>query len=398
MDCGYRIRWGIDRESRKALGLPEYHENTWVAGLERMLLGYALPSREDELFGGILPFDRIEGGEATVLGQFLKLTDRLFSLEKQGGEPRSLEGWGDFLTRMLDDFFLSDEDSEPDLLFIRRALCRLGEQQRLSACHEKIALEVIKSHLGAILEKEGFGAGFLTGGVTFCALLPMRSIPFKVIGLLGMNDEAYPRPTRYLGFDLMAKNPQSGDRSLRNDDRYLFLEVLLSAREILHLSFVGQSIQDNTRRPPSVLVSELLDYLEAGYRIPQKELRRHLLRRHPLQAFSPAYFKKDRDDRFFSFSRENLEAARKAQNPHPEGTPFIRQDLPDPPRTGGRLKSSSSSGFSGTRLNLSSTGGWGSILRKPKAFWRKPNLSRSRGWKNMIWNKGWWKKDLESVR
>ncbi len=326
-----RIRWGIDRESRKVLGLPDYPENTWEAGLERMLLGYALPRREDELFMGILPYDRIEGSEAMVLGNFVHLANRLFALEKDLGEPRSLGDWGDFLSRMLDDFFSSDEETEQGLLFIRRVLRPFGERQELSGFDEKINLEVIRSFLKATFENEGFGTGFITGGVTFCAMLPMRSIPFQVIGLLGMNDDAYPRPTKSLGFDLLAMNPRPGDRSRRNDDRYLFLEVLLSAREKLHISYVGQGIKDNSPRPPSVLVSELLDYLEAGYRISGKEIREQIIRRHRLQAFSPSYFEKSQADRFFSYSTENLEAARQARNSLPEGKPFLAQGLPEPP-------------------------------------------------------------------
>jgi len=99
-----------------------------------------------------------------------------------------------------------------------------------------------------VLGEEGFGFGFLTGGLTFCALLPMRSIPFKVIGLIGMNDDAYPRQTQLLSFDLIARNPRPGDRSRRKDDRYLFLEAILSAREKLYISYIGQSIQDNSLR------------------------------------------------------------------------------------------------------------------------------------------------------
>jgi exodeoxyribonuclease V gamma subunit len=326
-----RIRWGTDRESRKALGLPDYSENTWEAGLERMLLGYALPRREDELFMGILPYDRIEGREASVLGNFVHLANGLFALEKELGKPRSLGAWGDFLARVLDDFLSSDEETGRDLLFFRRLFSRFGERQGLSGYDEKINREVVRSLLKSTLESEGFGTGFITGGVTFGAMLPMRSIPFEVIGLLGMNDDAYPRPTKSLGFDLLARNPQPGDRSRRNDDRYLFLEVLLSARKRLHISYVGQSLQDNSSRPPSVLVSELMDYLEAGYRISGKEIRGQLIRRHPLQAFSPEYFKKSPEGRIFSYSTENLEAARQAQTHLSEGKPFIAQGLPVPP-------------------------------------------------------------------
>ena len=205
-----------------------------------------------------------------------------------------------------------------------------------------------------------------------------------------MNDDAYPRPTRSLGFDLLAKNPQPGDRSRRNDDRYLFLEVLLSAREKLHLSYVGQSIQDNSRRPPRSWSVNLLDTMEAGYRMGDKAIPEQLIRRHPLQAFSPEYFKKSQQERFFSYSTENLEAARKARNPRASGKAFIPAGLPEPPaewrtvdlrtvlpvfREPGRIYPHPAIGdiFGGR-------GGW---------FSRKPNPSRSKGWKNMIWNRGW---------
>ncbi len=325
-----RVRWGVDGESRKDLGLPEFGENTWRAGLERMLLGYSLPGQGEKMFKGVLPYDKIEGGDAAaVLGNLAAFSERLFALAKELEEPRSLKEWGDFLTKVLADFFLTEEETERDILFIRRVLRDLGEKQDRSGFDEKIALGVIKSHLGSSLEKESFGHGFLAGGMTFCAMLPMRSIPFRVICLLGMNDDSYPRQTKTLGFDLMAKNPRPGDRSRRNDDRYLFLEAILSAREKLHISYVGQSIQDNSLRPPSVLVSDLLDYIEEGFDAPGKKILEHVVTKHRLQAFSPEYFRNK--GVLFSYSQENFEAAKKALSPLKEGRPFIVKGLPDPP-------------------------------------------------------------------
>jgi len=324
-----RIRWGVDEESRKALGLPGFRENTWRAGLERMLLGYAMPRQGERMFMGIFPYDGIEGSNAEVLGNFAAFSELLFTLAKELDEPRTLTEWGDFLARVLDDFFLADEDTERDILFIRQVLRNFGEKRELSGFDEKLSISVIKFHLGSTLEKEGFGHGFLTGGLTFCAMLPMRSIPFRVICLLGMNDDSYPRQARSLGFDLMAKNPRPGDRSRRSDDRYLFLESILSARERLHISYVGQSIQDNSIRPPSVLVSELLDYLEEGFELCGEKILEHIVTKHRLQAFSPEYFRKK--GRLFSYSQENFEAARKALEPRKEGRPFILQGLPEPP-------------------------------------------------------------------
>ncbi len=323
-----RIRWGIDGETRKELGLPEFSENTWRAGLNRMLLGYALPGQDEKMFMGILPYDLIEGNDTSVLGKFLEFMDRLFNSVKEMNEARSLQEWGEYLLKFLDGFIQADGETERELHIIRKAISDLASKQEASGFREKISLEVIKSYLRTRLEGHGFGFGFLSGGMTFCAMLPMRSIPFKVVCLMGMNDDSYPRQTRSLGFDLMAKNPRPGDRSRRKDDRYLFLETLLSARERLHISYVGQSIQDNSPRPPSVLVSELLDYIDQGYELQGGKILEHVVVKHRLQAFSPEYFQKS--EKLISYSEENFEAARHAASKREEPAPFFQGGLPEP--------------------------------------------------------------------
>jgi exodeoxyribonuclease V gamma subunit len=146
----------------------------------------------------------------------------------------------------------------------------------------------------------------MAGGVTFCSMLPMRTIPFKVVCLIGMNHDAYPRESRQLTFDLIARAPRPGDRSRRNDDKYLFLESLLSARRRLYVSYVGQSIQDNSPVPPSVVVSELIDLLKTGYGLPLDDLIHPLVTSHPLQPFSPKYFQANSS--LFSYSTEDMQA------------------------------------------------------------------------------------------
>ena len=169
---------------------------------------------------------------------------------------------------------------------------------------------------------EGQSSRFLSGGVTCCAMVPMRSIPFAVVCLIGMNDDAYPRPRRSVGFDLMATRFRRGDRSRRQDDRYLFLETLLSARRCLYLSYVGQNIRDNSVLPPSVLVSELLDGVDRGfYRAEGGRASELLLTRHPLQAFSRRYF--TGDERLFSYAREWIEASRQAGRGERQATPLL---------------------------------------------------------------------------
>ena len=325
-----RIRWGIDAQSRNEMGLPPFPENTWKTGLTRLLLGYAMAGQDEKMFNGVLPYDLVEGADASVLGRFCEFADQLFSHVTSLRHGRTLSEWAESLMALLEDFFLADEDSEREIQVIRQSLNDLAmiSDPAGAGFDEEIDINVIKWHLAHCLEKEGFGFGFITRGVTFCAMLPMRSIPFKVICLVGMNNDAYPREAKPIGFDLMAKDPRPGDRSRRNDDRYLFLEVMLSARERLYVSYVGQSIQDNSHIAPSVLVSELMDYIEQGFEIPGKNILEYMVTKHRLQAFSPEYFKKN--ERLFSYSKENLQAAQCLLKPRQAPAPFISNGLSDP--------------------------------------------------------------------
>lgn len=325
------IRWGLDGENRLRFGLPPFQENTWKAGLQRLLMGYALPGAGEHLFEGILPYDHMEGSDAETLGRFLEFAKRLFHSAELIAGRRTLEGWAGVLGGILGDLFLEEEETEGEFQVIRNALHALRTLAPAGggAFDEEVEFGLIKWYLGRMAEREGFGRGFLTGGVTFCALLPMRSVPFKVICLMGMNADSYPRQSQPLGFDLMARHPKRGDRSRRNDDRHLFLEALISAREGFYISFVGQSLRDNTLIPPSVVVSELTDYVAQGFQIEGEEILERLVTSHRLQAFSPEYFRGKRG-RLFSYSREHFDAAsRLVQGPETPRS-FISKGLSGP--------------------------------------------------------------------
>jgi len=323
-----RIRWGIDDHSRAELGLTSFRENTWRAGLERLLLGYALPGGDELIFAGVLPYDHIEGEEASLLGRLCEFTERIFSTIPELSRPRPPAEWIQTLGEILDAFFFSEEHAEREIQLIRNTLHHLDEVTSMARMEEPVDIALIRWYLGQRLQAEAASPGFMTGGVTFCAMLPMRSIPFKVICLVGMNTDAYPRESRPPSFDLLSQNPRRGDRSRRHDDRYLFLESLLSARETLYISFVGQSIQDNSEIPPSVLVSELIDYIEQGFENPYADIHECLVLRHRLQPFSPAYFR--RGTRLFSYSEENLKSAMAMGEARRAPPGFISEGLSEP--------------------------------------------------------------------
>jgi exodeoxyribonuclease V gamma subunit len=144
-----------------------------------------------------------------------------------------------------------------------------------------------------------------------------------------MNDGAFPRQEKPFSFDLMAREKRPGDRSLRDEDRYLFLEALLSVRERLHISYAGQSIKDNTVLPPSVLVEELLDYLGTRFSGSTQDFPASIVTRHRLQPFSPAYFNGEAG--FTGYSEHDYRAVRLRMEGTRPRLPFFSGPLPAPP-------------------------------------------------------------------
>jgi exodeoxyribonuclease V gamma subunit len=339
-----RICWGVDQDHKTSLQLPPYRENTWRAGLDRLLLGYAMSGHGQVLFENLLPYDGIEGNVTKLLGTFLDCLETLFNQAEKLQQPHTLAEWSEILLQTKDKLMLADEKSEAEDIVLHRLLFRLKEVQSQTLFAKEVSLGVIRSFLINSIDEQfspiAGETGFLAGGVTFCSMLPMRAIPFKVICLLGMNDGRYPRSGRRKSFDLMALEPKRGDRSKRYDDRYLFLETILSARNILSISFVGQSIQDGAKRPPSVLVSELMDYIDQGYRRqdngvePFAALSHTLTTKHHLQPFHPGYFKPPTDARqtnLFSYSAENCAAAEALTSAQQKTSSLFSAPLATPP-------------------------------------------------------------------
>jgi len=326
-----RIAWGIDGSHRAGLGFPDFAENSWAAGLDRMMLGYAMPGREGRTFAGILPFDDVEGSLARLLGELYEFMAELAPAVRDLARPRPLAEWRDLLRGLLTRFVALDVDNQIDLLMLTGIIDELASEAIEAAFVAPITLAVVRADLEQRLARE---TGHLfQKGVTFCTLKPMRAIPFPVVCLLGMNDGVFPASHRPPAFDLLAAAPRRGDRSRRLDDRYLFLEALLSARRYFMISYVGQSIQDNTVLPPSVLVSELLDYLTQGYVWPAGTLIDHVLIRHPLQPFSPRYFTENgaAPGALFSFSREYCVASCALVREKQAVPPLFSGLLPEPP-------------------------------------------------------------------
>ena len=319
------IRWGLDDDNVRELSLPATGQHTWHFGITRMLLGYAMDSTAGD-WRGVLPYDESSGLAAELAGQLADMLMQLSQWRQQLSEPRALSEWLPLCRQLLDTFFEPDNDTEAVLVLIEQQWQKVISYGIAAQYPDVVPLNLLRDELASRLDNERISQRFLAGPINFCTLMPMRSIPFKVVCLLGMNDGVYPRTLPPLGFDLMAKQVRRGDRSRRDDDRYLFLEALLSAQQQLYISYIGRSIQDNSKRYPSVLVSELIEYISQSYHLPGDEMLnadesaqrviQHLPCWHARMPFAAENFIQHSE--LQSYAAEWLPSAESKGRPHPE--------------------------------------------------------------------------------
>ncbi|WP_417551408.1 exodeoxyribonuclease V subunit gamma [Marinomonas fungiae] len=327
------IRWGLSQSQRQSLGLNSASEqNTWLFGLKRMLLGYSVG--DGEIWQGVLPYGEIGGLEARILGQMHRLIDDIRTVWQSFVEPKTLIDWSVALQALLDTFFYPSNDHE------RRVMTRISEQIELleeqvkaaGVDEERVAIDVVQETFMGQLDEPALSQRFLSGSVNFATLMPMRAIPFKQVYLIGMNDGDYPQVSTPMDFDLMVGDYRPGDRSRREDARYLFLEAVLSARDKLVISWQGRSAKDNSEQPPSVLVGQLRDYLDKAWN--DDKLSHRLTCDYPMQAFSRRYFQGSAP--VFTYQHE-WQSAYDTTHGHATGTANLPDWQPDAPLNARKL-------------------------------------------------------------
>jgi exodeoxyribonuclease V gamma subunit len=332
------IRWGIDELHREALQQPKERQNTWRFGFDRLALGYGV--RADGAFlGDILPYEEIEGQGAELAGRFIHFCETLFGAADKLSAAKEIPEWQRVLTGLLAALFPEESPQAWQVQKIRDNLAQIALEAQDAGFSQLLDLNGISILLKEKLSGQATAQGFLEGGLTFCGMLPMRSIPFKVVCLLGMNDGEFPRVEHPQSFDLIARYPKRGDRSKRNDDRYVFLEALLASRGKFLLFYLGNTLRDGKELPPAVVVEELVDCLAESF-VPdsdpsgiatfaehRKKMTERLVVRHPLQPFSRKYFS-GADERLCSFGAEYCRAARAKESGRRSRHDFLPKPLP----------------------------------------------------------------------
>ncbi len=327
--------WGLDAAMRaEILAAPAEvagAAHTWEMALRRLFLGVAMAEQEAPVHG-VVPAPLFEGQAAAALGRLASFIERLAHWRTALAAARPPAAWVRSVHTLVDELLeTAGADDEQGLEALSAALGAFDREAGEGGFEAALTLAVFRDDLlGRLGAPEGQGR-FLDGRIAVAALTPMRSVPFRLIAVLGLNSDAFPRAHAAAGFDLVAHAPAPGDRSRRLDDRHLFLETLLSARDALYLSYTGRQARDGGEAQPSVVVSELLDYVVAmhGGEPARDAVLGRLVVQHPLQPFSRRYFEGDaaRDGRLYTYDGDWVAPAREAAGLRAGRPPFCAAPL-----------------------------------------------------------------------
>ena len=293
------VKWGINAEHKQSFDLPAIDLNTWQHGLNRLLLGIAM--RDEQCpFNGIYSADEVEGMALDTLNKLVHFIDVLQDFKAKLTPDDTLSNKAHILSELLNAVYESESDDSWDLLVLQKVLEDIAKHHDNGDYSKAVSQRIVSYLIKQGIQEKGVGQRFLVGQVNFCTLMPMRAVPFKVVCMLGLNDADYPRTVQPIGFDLVPySKKQKGDRSRKLDDRYLFLEALLSARDNLYMSYIGRSCFDNQPRMSSTLVSELLEYIGRSFKLSEpsdKPLPECLITQQHLQPFNSLYYSAPSDE------------------------------------------------------------------------------------------------------
>jgi exodeoxyribonuclease V gamma subunit len=327
-------RWGLDAVHRAGHLAPADDAYTWQFALDRLLLGHA-SGGEGEI-AGVAPWTELEGGALDALDQLIRLLRVLARHQKTLAETLTPTEWRERLLGLL-KALLPQEPSDPAgqraLERLRKLIGEFADQAAKAGFAEPVPAEVVRAHFSAVLAEADTRAPLLTGGISFGRMVPMRLLPFRVICVLGLNDGDFPRRDPAAGLsrltaELGTARRRHGDRSLREDDRFLFLQLFASAQDVFYLSYLGADPRDGSAREPSVLVSELVE-AAAQYHVDADTAKQQLVVRHPLQPFAPAAFGGD-EPRRFSYRAQWHLAAGSLGGARQALAPWFEQPLSEP--------------------------------------------------------------------
>ncbi len=326
------VRWGFDAAHRRRFQMGEFRQNTWSAGMERLLLGVTMDESGQHFIGTTLPLDDVDAGDVDLVGRLAELVARVSLLIEACHATQPLTAWVELFKRAIEQLAAVPP---ADSWQLSHAYQQLGELALASDQAGDIALSLaeVSALLSDAFRGRASRANFRTGTLTVCTMLPMRSVPHRVVCLLGVDDGVFPRRPPPDGDNLLADDEWIGDHDVRSEDRQLLLDAIMSARERLVVIFAGCDPRSGAAIPPAVPIGELLDSLDTTARTEDGEpVRSKIITQHPLQPFDASNFTPGRLGAHagFSFDLAGLRAVRAASRERRPTVPvFDREPLPE---------------------------------------------------------------------
>jgi exodeoxyribonuclease V gamma subunit len=327
------IHWGLDATTRAPFKLDSVASGTWRAGVDRVLLGVTMTENSLRLFGSVLPLDDVDSAAIDLAGRFAEYIARVQAALTRLRDPKRVDDWGVAITEAANNLTVTapwDEWQSRELQTV------IGDVQgaaelRGGRFDAPVTLADMRMLLADRLRGRPTRANFRTGHLTVCTLVPMRSVPHRVICLLGLDDNEFPKKAPHDGDDLLLRAPHIGDRSPRTEDRQMLLDALLASSDHLIVTYSGNDERTNALRPPAVPVGELLDTIDRTVHTADgRPAREQLVVKHPLQPFDPRNFERGKlsGDVIWSFDRSGLEGAEAMRSARADPPPFLEQPLP----------------------------------------------------------------------
>ncbi|TVQ00267.1 MAG: exonuclease V subunit gamma [Balneolaceae bacterium] len=283
-----QVIWGLNSAHRTELGQPADDLQTWHTALRRGWLGQWMGETDNyEEFPQLLYQGVQSVSQQEIWAAFSFFLFQLDEIRRQININRSIPEWCEWLQSKLPNFFLEKLKTGTDGMKIMLKIDSLSDYTTLAGCDVKVPFSLFRTEIIKLLESSNAAGARFTGGITFSSMVPVRSIPFRIIALIGLNDQSFPRKQSTPDFDLMARQPRDGERNRKQEDRNLFLESILAAGDVHYCSYIGQSPVDNETIPPSSIVSEWVELVTIASGIDEPQI----VKKEALTGFSPSAFR-----------------------------------------------------------------------------------------------------------
>ena len=294
------INWGVDRPHRERFGLGRVQQNTWVAGLRRMLVGISLSDDGLPVLQTTLPVDDVESSDVELLGALAELVSRLVRVASATQSEQPLAAWLDLCREIVDGLFATTFDDSWQLAEVRDALADIDPGDAAVT----VAVGAVEVILEQAFEDRTSRVSFGNGSLPIGALGSLHGVPHRVVCLVGFDPDVFPRRRGDDGDDLLRRAPAIGDPDPGQVDLQRLCEAVLAAREKLVLVHQGFSPATNEPLPPASAIAELIEAVQDLVSVPAQAAT--IVQRAPLHAHSPASFQAGRP---FSFDAVGLGAA-----------------------------------------------------------------------------------------